>query len=242
MHKQISKNKIEIDRLKKDLKNKSIKNKIYERDAEISRLKQDSANLQTEISGIKAEKEIYGKQRYSEGQTELVASVEKRYSDKEFDDLLRTISMKMVEEDIKIVTSPRLKLKMQDMLTYFKAELLCSEPYNETKVNKAKEDLSKIDNQTQMVKDMVRKLDKYKIYTDGLKKKVHSIAEMVRVLTSLGDDEIVPRQAEIFSEILYYRKNYPDYTYPYLESIIDELIKRKAKDINDDISDLESKL
>lgn len=229
-----------LTKLKDDLHNlqeQFDKNKIRkERDTlkkKVEVLNDTITNLKSEIATCEKKAEA----RYSEGREEICKTIAGGY-DAELDTLVKIYKLATVERDLSFVVTAT-KKKMQDLRTYFRAEQVLFEKYNETKVQPALDSLETITSETQAVKALKDRLNYYKNCTEALKSTIEAISEIDKTNKAAGEHSEASKRGKIMSEIssFVYNQDFYFTDYPYLADIVLKIMKAKQRDVNKDISE-----
>jgi hypothetical protein len=177
------------------------------------------------------------------GKQEVINKIIQTYS-KPFDELIKNSTLKTVEREIVIIgDKTEVQQRLLDLQKYFKSELALSVKCNEQNIKDAQDQLTNIE-QTVLVLKLTDRLNNYKLSNDGLKTTIDEILKYDK--ETLATD--VYSRNEKFSEISgklagYYRNYRFNFTdYPYLTEVVQEIMKRKQKDVNADITDQKNKL
>lgn len=231
----------------KDLQKQFDKNKIKnERDSlnrQVAVLNVTITNLRNEITILKTSCQREAENRYKAGRREIQMRISDRY-DAEFDSLVNECTLAGVQHDMLLVTDASTKKKMQDLLTYFRAEQVLSEKYDAQKVQFALNNLTKIMPATQAVKILKEKLGYYKNCTSALKSMMGEIIEIDKNFSAPnepGRDKKRKRIMPVITSFIYNQEFEFD-DYPYLGNIVLEIINRKQRDVDKSIYDLLKKL
>lgn len=196
----------------------------------------DELNQQNADLLIRLDKEK--KEQYEVGRRSVIGRVEQAYNS-DFDVLVQSTSIKVVQRDLPFVEDASVKKKMQDLQSYFEAQQVLCEKYDEQKVVAAQSKIQSLP-QTNAVKILGESLENYKFSFDALRETINKIKERDQRFIANDDYSEKLKMKEILAELSDYFYNYSfDFAeYPYLSGIVMEIINRKQKDANADISDL----
>jgi hypothetical protein len=165
-----------------------------------------------------------------------------------FDDLVLLMTPAIIERD---------KMLLKDLpygeevINYFKAKELLNSMFNKEKINKFRDPLKSsilAGTSSTELKLLFERLGYYESRNNGLIELIKKIIDLDKknLPTSQERNENLEKRhrerigGELF--IFYFNYDYKAEEYPYLQHIIEELIKRKAGNIFADISDLLGKL
>jgi septal ring factor EnvC (AmiA/AmiB activator) len=206
-------------------------------------LRRQLSEKDRQIADVKIESDKKVQEQYAAGQQNAFRQIERSYQ-VDFDNLIKSSTKHSVERDLPFVVDNTIKKKMHDLQKYFAAKHVLSEQYNEQKVKDAQKNTENLE-QTELVKNLIDKLEKYKMCNDGLESVIKKICEIDKTFTANDTYTQDTKNTDILSILLRYFYDYHSFSlidYPYLSDIILEIIKRKQNDANRDISDLLSKL
>jgi len=233
---KLSKDKLKIER---DSLQKHNKNLIEEK----AKLEKKNSEQEKDIATIKSENLKKEQQKYTEGQQNVRNQIAQTYN-KPFDELIKLLTKQIVERDLLLVgDNETAKKKIQSLQKYFISKQVLEERYNEKKVETAQNQLKDIE-QSAFVKDLADKLGDYKLCNDGLKTTVNNILKIDKEFSSNDDYTQKTKLQDILFEISWYFRNYRFNfeDYPYLSSVVLEIMKLKQKDANTDIKYLLDRL
>ncbi len=181
----------------------------------------------------------------NEGKTEALASILKSYNNRLFDDLIKISSRESVTRDMQIVgDNPDVKTVLHDLFIFFSSKDLLSEKFDATRFNNTQTQLNQIKYPSKLLEALKEDFEYYKDFNTALKETISKVAYLDKTKSANGDSEI---QKLKFNEIVIiladYIYNYYDYSkYPYLSNIINEIVKRKKSNADEDIKDLLNKV
>ena len=212
--------------------------------ANIIELKKNVSQKDDEISNIKLLGLDKEKQEKEAGKQEVLSRIVQTYN-KPFDDLVKSLTINVVNRDSSVIGSnTEAQPTLLSLQKYYIAEQTLNEKYDEQKVKLALAQLSSIE-QTNSVKNLTDKIDTYKLRNDGLKATIDKILKIDLVTHDEFDDKSQKEKLnDILSELAWYFRNYGfNFTdYPYLSGIVLEIINQKQKNASKDISGLKQKL
>lgn len=200
-------------------------------------------NLRNEIAILKTSCRREAENRYKDGRREIQMRISDRY-DAEFDSLVNECTLAGVQHDMPLAADASAKRKMQDLLTYFRAELALSEKYDAQKVQSALDNLAGIVPETQSVRRLEERLAYYGDCTAALKSVIAEIMETDKNFSAPnepGRDKKRKRIMPVITSFIYNQEFEFD-DYPYLGNIVLEIINRKQGDADKSICDLLKKL
>lgn len=182
-------------------------------------------------------------QEKEKGKQEVLDKIIETYS-KPLDSLIKNSTLEIIERDIVIVgNNPVVQKKFKDLRKYFNAELVLSEKFNEEKIENAKNQLNSIE-QTELVQKLKKRLDDYTQHNDAMNKTIDKILDIDKKFVANDEDMQKEKFEYILNELAWYFRNY-DFNvtdYPHLTDIVLDIIKRKQRNADADISDLKNKL
>lgn len=204
----------------------------------IKDVKAERDSLMTQNTALQIRLDKEKKEQFDAGRKSVLGRIEQAYSS-DFDVLVQSTSLKTVQRDLPFVEDATIKKKMQDLQSYFDAKQVLSEKYDEQKVLAAQSKIKSL-SQTNAVKALGESLENYKFSFDALRETINKIKERDQKFIANDDYSEKLKMKEILAELSDYFYNYSfDFAeYPYLSGIVMEIINRKQKDANADISDL----
>jgi|LakMenE01Jun11ns_1017448.scaffolds.fasta_scaffold9816649_2 hypothetical protein len=232
----------------KELSKQNIKNErdraIRERDS-ITTIRD---TLRIKLERCKSDNDIFKKECEAQkadylkkGKEEVINQILKSYN-ASFEQLITSCNLSSLNRDISIVGSNTAhQQNFLNLITYFEAESLLNEKYNEAKVKSAISKLNALE-KTESVKKLTENLKNYELNISALKDMLDKIIKIDQDF--VANNYNTAKFLDILSEVAsYYRNYYFEYNdNPYLSNIILELIKVKQKNANTDISYLKSRL
>lgn len=204
----------------------------------IKDVKAERDSLMTQNTALQIRLDKEKKEQFDAGRKSVLGRIEQAYS-LDFDVLVQSTSLKTIQRDLPFVEDATIKKKMQDLQSYFEAQQVLSEKYDEQKVVAAQSKIKSL-SQTNTVKALGESLENYKFSFDALRETINKIKERDQKFIANDDYSEKLKMKEILAELSDYFYNYSfDFAeYPYLSGIVMEIINRKQKDANADISDL----
>jgi hypothetical protein len=234
----LNKNKIKIERDILQSKIDSLNSRIIELNLEIS---EGENKLISQKSSSKLEVE----KAMEEGKNEVLNSISKFYSSKSFDELINLSNKEIILRDSKIlIMEIKIVSIIDDLKAYYLALEVLSSKFDAEKIKSSQESLAKIARDSKPIKQLLDDLAKYSDYNAYLK-------ETIVKLIDFDSKKEAGTEASIqklkFNDIMIYLSdfiyNYDDYTkYPYLSSVVNEIISRKKDNADKSITDLLQKL
>jgi hypothetical protein len=265
--KLISENKIEIKRLtdrvgklEKDLakekdkvadlnkstvkiQNDTLQNQNNRLNAQIADLKQIIADKDKQIAEIRKNGDIKANEKYQAGRNDALSSLINSYKNKSFDDLIKSSTKESVHRDFLLINHTEVGQTLIDLQTYFSAKELLSKKFDDSQIKNAQPQLDSLKQQSELLKNLKETIRDYKLCNDALKTTIEKIQKIDKV--PANDDKTQEiKLKDILFELAWYFRNYRfNFTdYPYHSYIVLEIMNRKQKDANADISDLLEKL
>lgn len=204
----------------------------------IKDVKAERDSLMTQNTALQIRLDKEKKEQFDAGRKSVLGRIEQAYSSG-FDVLVQSTSLKTVQRDFPFVEDATIKKKMQDLQSYFEAQQVLCEKYDEQKVVAAQSKINSLP-KTNAVKALGESLVNYKFSFDALRETINKIKERDQKFIANDDYSENLKMKEILAELSDYFYNYSfDFAeYPYLTGIVMEIINRKQRDVNADISDL----
>lgn len=198
-----------------------------------------------DIATLNKEKLESENKKYNQGKRDALDAIYNAYAALDFDEMILSSSEKQVRRDIKLVENKNLKNKLADLESYFKAKKALEEKYNNNLVTNSLNQLNKFKVQSKLVSNLLDNLDNYQIRNEGLQDAIRKIQELDNRFIANTENDQIEKEGDILTLIAWYFYNY-DFNnlsdYPYLSSIIIEIMQVKHKDANADISNILNKL
>lgn len=232
LHRKISKlDKSNIASLKTSLKEKTdsiikLNKTVKERDEQVAQ-------------SLKKEQE-----KYNEGQQHVYNQIGQLYTNNSFEYLVNYSTKQSVEQNLQLIgNNAEARKKLQELQVYFTAQQVLGEQYNEQKVKNVQGQINGM-GQSDLVKNLNKKLEKYGLCNDALKKTIGRIIELDKKFIATDEYTRKTKLQDILAELSTYFRHYEfNFTdYPYLSDIVLEILKRKQKDANAEIAGLLSRL
>ncbi len=209
-----------------------LKNQLSDKDKQITSVKEQ------DVQKAHTEKE--------RGKKEVLANLVFTYK-KPFDDLITSSSKESVQRDIHLLANDTLvKPILDDLQIYFNAIELLVKKFDFAQTKYVKTQINQIKQKSIMLDKLKETINKYQIFSDGLKETLNELIKLDKSESVSGMSEEIRKQkfnkiiSKLIEHIFNYDFNFKDY--PYLSDIILEIIKRKQPNADADISDLLSKL
>jgi hypothetical protein len=202
--------------------------------------KKDSLIIVTKNKSILTEQE-----KFKEGQQFVYDKIGKIYQNSTLDSLIKYSTKQSVERDSQLViNNAEAVKKWQALQIYFAAQQILKEKYDDQKLKNAQMQLASVTQKSELLDELKKKLPKYKLYSDSLKTTIGRIINYDQRFDANNEDLQKAKQQHILLELSSYFHNYRfNYTdYPYLADIVLDIMKRKQKDANTDISKLLTEL
>jgi DNA repair exonuclease SbcCD ATPase subunit len=219
---------------------KNIEDQLMQNSETINELKEAIKEKDNEIREIKKECEIKQQSKYTEGQQFVYERIIQHYSETSFDYLISISTLKSVERDLQLVgTNEYAREKLENLIVYFKALQVLGERHDQNKVINAKQGLSKIP-QTDLIKELNTKLVEYRLRNEGLKSAIVRIINMDERFSANDENTRILKLRDIMGELSNYFYNY-SFKFediPFLSNVVLEIMERKQRNPNDDISDI----
>jgi len=228
----------------KNIDVKSLEGQLQQKKDSIAIIKINISERDEYISKIIYECSLKESEKYNQGQQSVYNLIGQIYQITSFDSIINYSSLKSIERDLKLVgNNSDAKKKLEDLKIYFTAQEVLEVKYDAQKVSSAQSSLNSIARSAR-VKNLNERLGDYKLRCEGLKSTIGEIIKLDKRTIANNDDIHKMKMQDIMAELSSYLYNYSFNfeDYPYLSNLIFDLMKRKQKDTNNDISDLLSKL
>ena len=214
----------------------------------IDKIKNDLATAVTQIAKQVDEIKQFGNERSQllQAQQECLNILNNRYNGN-FEDLLSNISVYTIEKDQTMlqVLSPQnnLQQKLKNLLLYKQAEALLSMKFDNTKIINIRNSLLPMMTEIP-VKQLDTLLKGFQSGNEGLQGTIKLIQEDNQNKAGSISDLRSEKMCDIRVKLENYLASYQiDLTkYPYLNSIVNELIKCKQQNVDADVIDILNKL
>ena len=164
------------------------------------------------------------------------------YKGKSFNDLIDSSNKLSIERDLILIgENVELKQILIDMNKYFEAKLLLEKPFEAEQIKNAQTELNKIKQQSTLLDKLKEQIENYEMLNKGLKDCINGIISIDKNDGPVSDMGKVAKEKKlnkILTEISNYIFNYDfNFTeYPYLSSILSQVIKVKFPNPDQDIS------
>jgi len=219
---------LEAEKKDKEKEKKNLTDQVAKLTSENQTLKQDNSKKGDEITAAKQEGERKATEQYKAGEQSVYA----RNYQGNFDDLIKSSTLLSVQRDLALAgNDAAIKKKLEDLKKYFSFQQLLSEPYDKQKVAEALRQIAGIE-QSDEVKKLTEKLQKYELYSNGLQKRIEDILEIDKNSPTYSVDTYKEeKQKDMLYVISDYCYNYYSYIdYPYLSKTVSEIIRTIAGD------------
>lgn len=219
--------------------------KLEENRVTIESLQNKLNTLNEEYSSYKKQSLLNEQKKYENGKQEVLKTVTESYKSLSFDEMIKASSEGQVKRDLKLVVDTELNEKLKDLEVYFSAKRLLTEKFNDQKIQAALQRVNSMNNKSSLVTLLHENLDNYKLRKEALKEVIKEIQKIdARFIANTNNDQ-KEKKGLIMAELAWLIYNY-DFNnfedYPYLSSIIIEIMSVKNKDANKDITYILSKL
>lgn len=200
--------------------------------------------LNEEYAAFKKQSLISEQKQFERGKQEVLSTVTNSYGKLSFDEMIKASSEGQVKRDLKLVVDKELKKKLEDLDVYFSAKKVLGSKFDKQIVQASLHKAQTINDKSSLVNLLIDNLSNYKLRNDALKDVIQKIQDVDNRFIANTDKDQTEKEVLILSEISWYFYNY-DYNfedYPYLSSIIMEIMKTKHKDANIDTTYILDKL
>lgn len=185
------------------------------------------------------------KDKYLEGEKNILSQIIRKYQLKDFDDLINTSTKQSVEIDLNIVGNDSTVIhKLENLQKYFAAKSILENKYDIQKQQYAQNQLNIINEKSEVLDKLKITIKDYQLCSDALKKVIGKVLDIDKKIKSVDDYSQKRKLQEILGEFAWFIRNYSfNFTeYPYLSKIVLDIINKKQLDANKDISDMLSQL
>ena len=177
------------------------------------------------------------------GKKEILLRIKEYYENKPFDELAISSSKFMIERDLSLLGDSMMVRKLLiDIRKYLFATEVLKFRFDQTLVDSAYVQLLTIQRESRLADALRNKVDNYVLLNKALKETIIKIDDLDNNEKVFGNPEEVQKrkQGKIYVEISSYLFKYDVKIeeYPYLASIIGELMKRKKRNPDSSIKDL----
>lgn len=235
---------------KEKLEQSNLKKELDKRDKELAALNKDLSdnkkiildkeNQLTEIKAVHA-KELVAKKE--EGKQVIISELITFYN-KPFDELQEITSKSSIQRDLVLLGSnPQVLEKLKNLQVYHESRLALAKKYDEGRVLELIKQLNALEQTSATVKS-IELLNNYTIRNEALKDVLVNLISLDSESFGAGNDVLRDRKfADILNQltIYFYEYEFTFNEYPYLTSIISEIIQKKQEDIDADLSYLKEK-
>jgi hypothetical protein len=205
-------------------------------------IKQES---EQKVIAIKQEGEKKEQQKYIAGQQSVFHQIAIKYQSMSFNDLVNISSKASVERDLPLVgDNDAAKQKLQNLQKYFVAQSMLEYKYDAQNMQNALNHLNSITEKSELLDKLKTRIEDYKLCSDALKITIGKILKLDNNFNANDDYAQKTKLQDILVELAWYFRNYQfNFTdYPYLADIVLEIMTKKQRDANADMSVLFSKL
>jgi hypothetical protein len=205
----------------------------------INRELKDTLNQKVnELAELKKEKEKSNRINYLKGKQDILNTLTQGYELLSFDEMIRASSQDQIHRDLRLIDKGELHQKLKNLDSYFSGKDVLTQKYDPSNVQYELEMARLIKENSVLVEELIENLDNYKPRNDGLKEAIQKIQVIDEKFIANTEKNQKDKEVLILAEISWYLYNYEfDFeNYPYLSSIIIQIMKEKHKDANWDIS------
>jgi hypothetical protein len=191
-----------------------------------------------ELGSLSQEKERSEREQYEKGQKSILNTIKRSYDKLSFDDMIRASSEDQIHRDLTLINKGELNQKLKNLDIYFAGEEVLTQKFNPRNVQHQLEMARLIKDSSVLVEELIDKLVNYKLRNDGLKEAIQKIQVVDENFIANNEKDKKNKEALILAEISWYLYNYEsDFEdYPYLSSIVIEIMKEKHKNPNTNVS------
>jgi|GEM_PF-1005303 len=230
-----------------------LKNLLLDKENHIITIKQESEKQifaikqegENRVIAIKQEGEKKEQQKYIAGQQSVFHQIAIKYQSMSFNDLVNISSKASVERDLPLVgDNDAAKQKLQNLQKYFVAQSMLEHKYDAQNMQNALNHLNSITEKSELLDKLKTRIEDYKLCSDALKITIGKILKLDNNFNANDDYAQKTKLQDILVELAWYFRNYQfNFTdYPYLADIVLEIMTKKQRDANADMSVLFSKL
>ncbi len=198
------------------------------------------AELEAKNDTLSQELVVKEQTRYAEGVMAVVKQIEFFY-EKSLDEISGDLYLQMLSRDLNIAKDTRIRQKMLDLQLVLSAQKVLKEKYNSLKVDDMREKIKSLQ-YSEEVKSLDEKLKLYGTCYESLGKAIEKIQQIDKEFDANSESTEKKKIEQIMGVLSYYIYNYKYMDYPYLLERVLEILVRKQRDANADISDIKRKL
>lgn len=230
-----------LDEFKKD--KKKIDTLLKKQNLKIILLEEQKSDLILNMSDEKIKSKQKIQVEKEKAKAAILLEISNTYKDKSFDDLISFSTKLSVERDLKFIgENNKVKQILVDLITYFEVKSLIHKQFNIEKTIISLDKLNNVKQQSTLLEKLQRNLEDYQLVNEGLKNCLIAINALDKDGSVLGMGEEIKtlKLNKILTEISNYIFNY-DFNhddYPYLSTVLSEVIKLKVPNPDKDISSL----
>jgi hypothetical protein len=219
----------------------SLEKIIGQRNDEVLRLSATKNKCDSINNVLEQKIETESKSSFNKGKKDVLNQLEKKYS-RPLVDLIKDGLYLSYQSDRQLFIQNQISnTKLDDLEKYAKAVKLLHEPYRESPLTTVLQELNSISG-VPAVDSLKQSLSKYNEATEALRRMLNKVITETANFTADDDYAKSQLRAKCVTALqLFYFRNY-DISYPYLNNIVSEVLKRKMKDANADIKDLLTRL
>jgi hypothetical protein len=181
--------------------------------------------------------------RFNNGKQEIVNQLVMTYQIP-FTDLIKLFNLNLIERDRSLILgNSQVQKKINDLEVFYKSEIILNEKYNEINIEHAIQNLNKLE-QSEIVSNLINKLKMYRACYNGLIDVFEQVVELDKAFIANDGFTQKEKYKKILLPISEYLRDYRfDFkSYPFLSSILLEVINVKQADANANISVISNKL
>lgn len=189
--------------------------------------------------------EEQAKRAKESGKIEALNSIIYFYTSNSFDSLILKSNKYTLQRDLSFIGNfDTVKTVLQNLQKYYNAETLLSQKYNADACKIALTSLGEVKEKSASLIRLIEDIEYYKVYNSQLVNTINNIILLDSKTTAGGTIEVQKLKFKSISNLLAeYRRDYYDFNnYPYLNTIFLEIIKRKSRNADTDVTDLIQKL
>lgn len=232
--------------VKLDKKNiASLENQITQKSDSIILQKTLLQKKEEEVANSKNQCFISEERKFNEGKLSVINQISLKYTTKNFDDLIFLSSKQSLQTDLELIGNNDVaEGKIKNLLSYFEATSILDKKLNSIDISVSLNKLKGINEKSSLLANSKTTIENYGLVNDALKSTINKIIDWDKKFQVYTEDERKDKFKDILGDLSWfirnYRFNFKDY--PYLTEIVLEIIDKKQKDVNADVSDLLKKL
>jgi DNA repair exonuclease SbcCD ATPase subunit len=211
-------------------------------DAQLQAKSDSISKLKNKYDEEKQKGQETAREERQKGKDEVFESIVRSYSNKPFDDLIKSSTKESVQRDLPLVgeDNPNVKNLLSDLAKYFNSKELLTKKCDKYRLKETQNQLKTINQRSESLERLREIINNYDIVSIELKKIINKIADLDKRISVTHEEIQEQKFNKILTEISSYIFNY-DFNlsdYPFLSDILLEIIKRKYPDADANISDL----